>query len=78
MREILILVVAIPIGYLISYLARDELAQGRKWFKLIVFLSLILGIVFWFIQAEASYSLFFLCIVAFVSLWKSYDKKWVR
>ena len=78
MWEILILILGIPIGYLIAYSARDELKQGRRWFKLIVFLSLILGIMFWFFNAEISYSLFFLCILSFVSLWKSTDKKWIK
>ena len=78
MWEILILILGVPTGYLISYLARDELKQGRKWFKLIIFLSLALGLVFWFFNIEMSYSLFFLCTIAVISLWKSYDKKWTK
>jgi hypothetical protein len=45
LSEILILVLAIPVGYLLSWMARDELTQGRKWFKVIIVLSLILNLI---------------------------------
>jgi hypothetical protein len=48
--EIGLIVFAIPIGFLISYLARDELIKGRLWFKLLALASLVVSISFYFKQ----------------------------
>lgn len=42
---IIILLLGIPIGNLLAKLAKDELKQGQKWFKLIVVLSLLGAII---------------------------------
>ncbi len=75
----IILVLAVPVGFLIAWLARDELIDGRKWFYSIVIASAFLSIVF----AKLGYgyitiSLTFITIVSFISLLKSRDKKWTK
>lgn len=77
--EIIILVLGIPVGYLIAFLARDELKDGRIWFELIIFVSFIFGIVYY--AKDESYvtmTCAFIGVVSLVSLWKSYDRKWIR
>ncbi|MEK6854658.1 MAG: hypothetical protein AABX73_00360 [Nanoarchaeota archaeon] len=77
--EILVLVLAIPIGHLIAWLARDELIAGRKWFKAIIFVSALIGS--WFYIAGIKYITFtslFIIITASISLIKSYDKRWTK
>ena len=75
----LVLLLAIPAGFLISWLARDELIIGRKWFKsVIIVFSVFAG---WMAligrNAEALTALFFV-IVSFISYYKSSDKKWTK
>jgi len=77
--EIIILILAIPIGLLIAYLTRDELLEGRKWFKIIMILGVV-GMV-WFLLTGVSYLAYtfgFVTILAFVSFIKSKDKKWIE
>tara|TARA_Y100000310_G_scaffold342839_1_gene447822 strand:+ start:2828 stop:3067 length:240 start_codon:yes stop_codon:yes gene_type:complete len=38
---ILVLILAFPIGSYLSKITKEELKQGQKWFKLIIFVSLI-------------------------------------
>jgi uncharacterized membrane protein YoaK (UPF0700 family) len=74
----LILILAFPVGYLLAWLCRDELVSGRRWFKLLAFLSLIFAAIFLFFNLTISLSLFFIFIVILISLKKGYDKKWVK
>ena len=76
--EILILILAIPTGYLLAWLTKDELIQGRKWFKLIVLLSSVSAIIFVFYNLTIALALAFISIVTIISLIKSYDKKFVK
>ena len=79
MIEIIILLLAIPTGYLIAWLANDELVAGRKWFISLIILSIILGLIFYFKNIiYAALTNVFIIVVAFISLMKSYDKKWIR
>ncbi len=77
--EVIILLLALPVGFLIAYLANDELVDGRKWFKALIVVGLVVGA--WsfltgnYVVAETSG---FVAIVSFVSYWKSFDKKWCR
>ncbi len=77
--EIIILILGIPVGYLISWLAKDELIEGRKWFKIVIIASFILGVWFFLTDSVAiAFTLFFICIFSFVSYHKSFDKKWTK
>jgi ABC-type Fe3+ transport system permease subunit len=77
--EIIVLLLSIPVGYLIAYLARDELVQGRKWFKVLMILAVVVG--GWF-ALRKNYTVVltaaFILIVTFISHWKSYDGVWTR
>ena len=76
--ELIIMMLAIPSGYLIAWLARDELVAGRKWFYILIFLSVVVWVVFYFKGKEyASWTSGFIIIVSFISLMKSKDKKWI-
>ena len=77
--EIIILLFAIPTGFLIAWLARDELVSGKKWFKILIIVSILLGIWFWL--AGKSYIVWiagFIAIVSLISLIKSEDKGWTK
>lgn len=69
--EIILLLLAIPTGLLVAWLAKDELKSGRKWFKALVIASLALTLFFWiFGFAYISLTLAFIAIVSLVSLVK--------
>ena len=77
--EVIILILAFPVGYLIAYWTRDELIQGRKWFKMIIIASILGG--FWFFIIGEDYislTLIFILISTFISYLKSHDKKWTK
>jgi len=77
--KIIILLLAIPTGFLISWLSRDELVSGKKYFRILMIVS-ILGVVWFWLSGMSyiSWTLAFVFIVSLVSLIKSEDKKWVR
>ncbi|MDP4039745.1 MAG: hypothetical protein Q8P57_04160 [Candidatus Pacearchaeota archaeon] len=77
--NIIILLLAIPVGFLISWLSRDELINGKKYIK-ILFIASILGIIgFWIYGfSTASWSSGFMGIVSLIGLIKSEDKRWVK
>lgn len=79
LAEFLILIMAIPSGYLIAWLARDELISGRIWFKSLIVISLIVGIVFYFYdRIYISWNSAFVLIVSLIGLMRSYDETWTR
>jgi F0F1-type ATP synthase membrane subunit c/vacuolar-type H+-ATPase subunit K len=41
-----LLILGVPIGNLLAKFTKDELKQGKKWFKLVIILSIIGAIVF--------------------------------
>lgn len=76
--EIIVLAMAIPAGYLLAWLCKDELADGKKWFYWIVIFGVFLG--GWGILIDekiAGYTCLFIAIAGFISLMKSKDKKWI-
>ena len=78
-EELIILALAIPSGYLIARLARDELVDGRKWFQILIILGIAVGTLAYFIgYGYIGWTAGFMIIVSFISLIKSYDKKWIR
>jgi hypothetical protein len=72
MIEWLILFLGIPAGYLIAWLASDELKIGRKWFRALVIIGFFGGIWFWLTGYKTeAFSMGFILIVSLVSLVKS-------
>jgi len=78
--NIAILLTAIPVGYVLAWLCRDELVDGRKWFKMIIYILVILLIVFLLVYKDASilFSLMYMLIITYISLFKSKDKGFVK
>ena len=74
--EIIILILAFPLGFLIAWLARDELIEGREYFKILVIMSAIGIIGTWIYgQKAGAWSFGFIFIVGLISLTKSADVK---
>ncbi|MDO8459694.1 MAG: hypothetical protein Q7S74_01160 [Nanoarchaeota archaeon] len=77
--EIILVILGIPIGYLLAFLARDELVAGRKWFIRIIVLGVIAVTGFDLYRIYyAAWTSLFIIIIAAVALKKSYDKKWTK
>ncbi|MFH1500395.1 MAG: hypothetical protein ABIE22_00425 [archaeon] len=77
---VVVLFSAIPVGYLIAWLARDELEAGKRWFwlimivgELVIIFSSIIGI-----SGDAVLGTFYLVVMAFIALIKSGDKEWTK
>lgn len=70
--EIILLVLAIPAGFILAWFARDELKGGKKWFRILFIASLILAELFWLVGLRyVMLTLVFIAIVSFISLVKS-------
>ena len=75
--EIIILLLAIPVGFLIAYLARDELVQGRKWFRALIVLFGLLAVIFFALKLNVEgFTSVFIVVFSAVSYWKSFNKRW--
>lgn len=71
------LLLSIPVGFWIAWLCRDELIQGRIWFKLIILLSILVIILAYFYSKPVILiTMVFVIMVSSISLAKSYDRKW--
>lgn len=77
--EIVVLALAIPAGFLLAWLARDELKDGKKWFRIIILVGVFVGGWFYLTgERYVTWSAGFIIIVSFIALMKSEDKKWVK
>ena len=82
--SIAVLLLALPLGYLLAWLTREELVQGRNAFSLLMAASIIIIIVLLFVSLEINlklslvFALLFIFIASAVSMRKSYDKKFVK
>ena len=66
-----ILVLGIPVGNILARFTKEELKNGRKWFKMIIVLSLVGGFIGLIIRNDVLlFSLFFIAIVTSRSLIK--------
>ena len=68
---VILLILGIPIGNLLAKTTKEELKQGKKWFKLLIILSLIGAFVFLILGNDALlFSLLFIAVVTSRSLKK--------
>ena len=68
---VLILLTAIPAGFLLAWLTKEELKDGKKWFKLIIAVSLAGSIAFLFLKNEiVTLTLVYMAIVSYISMRK--------
>jgi len=66
---VFVLMLGFPIGSFLRSQTKDELKQGKKWFKLIIILCLIGGTIGLFIGNDVLlFSLFFIAVVTSRSL----------
>lgn len=66
--EIILLLSAVPMGLLLARLTREELKDGRKYFKVVFYVSFIIGMMLMFYNLKIeSFSLIYLGIIAFIS-----------
>jgi len=66
---IAVLVLGYPIGYLLAKYTKDELKAGRKWFGIIILISLLGGVATLIIGNDALlFGFFFIAIVTSQSL----------
>lgn len=66
---IIILLIGIPIGNLLARATKEELKQGKKWFSIIIIITLILGFIGLVIGNDSlMFSCFFIAVVTSRSL----------
>ncbi|MCK9568257.1 hypothetical protein M0R72_04880 [Candidatus Pacearchaeota archaeon] len=64
-----VLVLGIPIGNFLARMTKEELKSGKKWFKLLIFVSLISSIISFFIGNDPLFfSFLFIAVVTSRSL----------
>ena len=75
---------ALLLGYLLAWLTREELVQGRLAFTMIMAASIVIIIALLFVSLEINlklslvFALLFIFIASSISMWKSYDKKFTK
>jgi len=66
------LVLAFPIGEILARKTKEELKAGKKWFKLIIYISLFGGVAGMLIRNDVlMFSFFFIALVTSRSLRKA-------
>ncbi len=66
---VVVLILGVPIGLYLAKITKEELKDGRRWFKLIVFLGLIGGFIGLIINNDVIlFTFFFIAIVTSMSL----------
>jgi len=67
--SILLLLLAVPVGFLISYMAKDELRSGKKYIRILFIFSIIASIWFFLTRDfKFAFSFLFLAIISVISL----------
>ena len=73
---ILVLLLGVPIGLYLAKSTKEELFQGREWFKLIIVISFIGSIVSLILRNDVLFfSFLFILIVTSMSLKRKRNKK---
>ena len=77
----MVLISAIPAGYLLRHFTKEEMSQGKMYFKILWTSSLVAAFIFLFVGLENNimkksviFSLLFISIVSFIS-WRQNDSK---
>jgi len=64
-----VLILGIPIGNFLAKITKEELRSGEKWFKILIFVSLISSIISFFIGNDPLFfSFLFIAVVTSRSL----------
>ncbi len=69
---LLVMATAMPIGLFLAWLCDDEVVEGRKWFRIILYSLILVGIVFLLVYQNIPMllSLGYMIIVTCVSIFK--------
>ena len=71
--NILIICLAVIMGFVISYYTKEEIVEGRVWFKILLVISVILGGIFYYKDINYLWMTFlFIFIITGISLIRSY------
>lgn len=76
MIDLIILLLSLPTGFLIAWLARDEIIEGFFYIKLLCEISFVLMIIFSFYDEIITKTFGFIVLVSYISVLKRYDKNW--
>lgn len=73
--DLILLLAAIPVGFLIAWLARDELIQGRRYLGVLMLVSFVAMVIF-AVDETIVLTCGFITIVSWISFLKSFDSGW--
>jgi len=77
---VVLLLTAFPVGWALAWFTKEELVPGRKWLQAFAYVCLclfVLGLLF-YRNYSILFTLFYMIIVAEMSIRKSLDKKFVE
>jgi len=68
--DALILLTAFPAGFLLAALTREELAPGKRWFRILLVLLIVLGFIGFFLEwtSEILLTISYLFLITSVSI----------
>ena len=71
---------AIPVGWFLAWLTKDELVSGRKWFRIIFYVLVIVLVVVVLVWKDTptSMALGYMILVTAMSLFLGKNKKFVK
>ena len=72
---IIAVLTSIPVGYLLSYVCRDEIEKIRKWYLSLGIFSLLASLILLSFNKAISLTLIYIAIVSFITLFKIYKNK---
>jgi ABC-type antimicrobial peptide transport system permease subunit len=72
---IIAVLTSIPVGYLLSYVCRDEIEKRRKWYLSLGIFSLLASLILLSFNKAISLTLIYIAIVSFITLFKIYKNK---
>ena len=75
----IILVSSLIVGYLLAWLCKDEIIE-RKWFYILLGVVVLVFIVSLIFYRDLVWllTLVYFIVVILISIWKSFDKKFVK
>jgi hypothetical protein len=74
----ILLLVAVPLGFWIAWMGRDELLKGRVWFRSITFISVALSGFFYFNARYLTYTFTFVAFFALIAFIMSFHENWTK
>lgn len=78
--DILVMLTSLPAGYFLAWLCKDELVDGRKWFRIIFacLFSILVFILIFYRNLNTILTLVYMILVVLLALLKGRDKKFLE